>query len=144
MDRSLIIATLAATVTGLVNSVLYLLWISNSSMGVTALIFLALVGAGVVLLTVIFFGIPVHFLLKRTKRQSLVWYLLAGSIPSILIPIDYLLGGYYSNLILNTLFFAYVGVIAAIAFWFVIKQSVPNKPFKRTKNSWLFSLRSTF
>ncbi len=133
MDRSLLIATLAATLTGLVNAIIYVIGIANSIPNFSALIVFSIIGAGIVLLAVVVWGVPIHFLLKRFHKQSIGWYILVGSIPSILIPFDYLMGGYYSSLITDTLFFTYVGVSASIAFWLALKQSMPNKLFKRDK-----------
>jgi hypothetical protein len=131
MDRSLLIGILSATLTGFLNAIVYLMWIANSIPEFNAFIFVSFVGASIVLLAVVVWGIPIHFLLKHCHKKSIGWYILVGSIPSLLIPLDYLIGGNYPNLILDTLFFIYVGVSASIAFWLAVKQSMPNKPFKQ-------------
>lgn len=127
MDRSLLIATLAATFTGFANAIIYLMWIANSTPELTSFVFVSVMGAGIVLLAAVIWGIPSHLLLKRCHKQTIGWYILVGSIPSLLIPFDYIMGGHYPNLISATLFFTYVGVSASIAFWLVVKQSMPNK-----------------
>jgi hypothetical protein len=131
MARSLLIATLVATLTGFANAIIYLLWIANSLPEFAAFIFVSVLGAGIVLLAVVIWGIPIHFLLKRCHKQMIGWYILVGSIPSLLIPVDYLMGGNYPNLILDTLFFTYVGVSASIAFWLAVKQGMPNKQINK-------------
>jgi len=131
MDRSLLIATLTATLTGFLNAIIYLMWIANSIPELNAFIFVSFLGASIVLLAVVVWGIPIHFLLKHYHKQSIGWYILVGSIPSLLIPLDYLIGGNYPNLILDTFYFIYVGVSASIAFWLAVKQSMPNKPLKQ-------------
>ncbi len=104
MDRSLLIATLAATLTGLVNAFIYVIGIANSISDFSALIVFSIIGAGIVLLAVVVWGFPTHFLLKRYHKQTIGWYILVGSIPSLLIPLIYLLVGHNPTLISVTLF----------------------------------------
>lgn len=116
MESSVIKATLMATLTGFVNAILYVFAISDGELNFQSMFFLALIGAAVVFAVVLVWGLPMHYVLKRFKKTGMGWYISIGIIPSLMIPLDYLMGGYYTNLIIQTLFFSYVGIVAAIAF----------------------------
>ena len=116
METTVIKATLFSSLTGFLNATLYILAISGDAIEFPAALIFASVGAFAVFLVVVFWGIPMHYLLRRLNKTSIRWYVLVGIIPSLIIPVDYYMGGNYSDLVLQTLYFTYVAIVAAVVF----------------------------
>lgn len=77
------------------------------------LIVLSFVGAIIVLFFVLFWGLPVHYLLRKSNKSTKSNYALAGMAPSLLFPIDHYVlgGGYGDNFVLHTLYFSIIGIV---------------------------------
>jgi hypothetical protein len=121
MNNRLISALFTVFTSGVFNALVYLLWVSNSTVDFSFLLVMSLVGGLVVLGFTVVWGLPLHFLLRRKKMKELRYYLVIGALPCLGIPVDYMLGGYYSNIFGHTLFFCFVGVISALLFWKSVK-----------------------
>lgn len=122
MKNCLVSALFSVFGFGVFSSLMYLLLISNTTPELLFLLIMSLTGGLVVLGTTIIWGLPLHFLLKRKKMRHLRYYLAIGALPCLVIPIDSMLGSYYSNLVSHTLFFCFVGVISASLFWASVKN----------------------
>ena len=109
-------AILLASLTGFLNALLYIFAISDGDVEFKFGLIVGFMGVTVVFVAIIVWGLPMHYLLKRFKKTGFGWYMLVGMVPSVMLPLDYLLGGYYSHLAIQTVFFSYVGVLAAIVF----------------------------
>lgn len=116
MQSSVIKAILLASLTGFLNALLYIFAISDGDVEFKFVVLVGFMGITVVFVAIIVWGLPMHYLLRRLNKTGFGWYMLVGMVPSLLVPLDYLLGGYYLHLVMETVFFSYVGMIAAIVF----------------------------
>jgi hypothetical protein len=116
MESSVIKAILLASLTGFLNALLYIFAISDGDVEFKFVVLVGFMGITVVFVAIIVWGLPMHYLLRRLNKTGFGWYMLVGMVQSLLVPLDYLLGGYYLHLVMETVFFSYVGMIAAIVF----------------------------
>ena len=79
------------------------------------------VAALVAAITVIFWAIPVHLILKFFNRSNLAWYILTAIVPSFFFVYALKPFGHDSNttLLSQALFCSLVGVIGATTFWYI-------------------------
>ena len=122
MKNRLVSALVSVFGFGVFSSLMYLLWIFNTTPNLLFLLIMSLIGGLIVLVTTIVWGLPLHFLLKRKKMHHMKYYVAIGALPCLVIPIDSMLGSYYSNLVGHTLFVCFVGVISASLFWVAVKN----------------------
>ena len=122
MIKHLLLALLAVFASGVFNAAIYILWVSGGQAAIGFLLVMSIVGGGIVLGTTIVWGLPLHFLLKNKGIQSFPKYLAIGAVPSLVIPIDHMLGAHYVNLVGHVIFMCYVGMVAATFFWCVERR----------------------
>jgi hypothetical protein len=123
MNKHLLLALLAVFASGLFNAAIYILWVSGGQAEIGFLLIMSIVGGAVVLGITIVWGLPLYFLLKIKGIQSFPKYLAIGAVPSLIIPIDHMLGARYGNLVGEVIFMCYVGMVAATVFWCVERRN---------------------
>ena len=82
---------------------------------------IAAVAAGVALVVVLFWAIPLHLILKRFNLTNLTWYLLLALIPSFVFTYEVNPFSKLSNIGLfkQALFCSLVGSLGATFFWYI-------------------------
>jgi hypothetical protein len=89
--------------------------------GITISLLTASVAATVTMVVVIAWALPLHYVLKKLKRQALHWYLLASVILSVIFIYGFKPFGHDSSVDLakQALFCSIFGLIGAAVFWYM-------------------------
>ena len=99
--------------------------IAHSPAGLSGALLIASSASIVSLLVIVLWGIPVHLLLRYTRKRSYWWYFIAGLIPGFVVVFMFnIFGNDTIDLkILQALSLGIIGGISAIVFWHFTRES---------------------
>jgi len=134
--KSIFIAVLATVLTTffITLMVTYIDSVFTENYGYQVSLMMSGVAALVSLVITMFWALPFHLLFKRRNKNSYVWYILIAVVPSV--GFIYILKPFGHDtaltLFFQALFCSFVGVVAAMVFWyFAVFKVTHNKPLKQ-------------
>jgi hypothetical protein len=109
-------AIITSVLSGFIVSLLiYTVYVSKPidwsiALGVTA------IGTVIVLVFLIFYGLPVHWLMRKYQKTNFGYYALVGFIPSLYTPLDHYFGIHHTSPVNDTIMFAILGIAVSLSF----------------------------
>ena len=101
--------------------------IAHSPAGWDGALLIASVAAAIGVVSLVFWGIPIHLYLSYKRLKSVYWYLLAGLVPApVLIFVFRILGkDDLATSLVQVAFLGSIGSIASVVFWYFVRGESP-------------------
>ena len=101
---------------------------SSSILDFSLMIMMSLVSAFIALIVVVFWAVPMHFVLLKYKYTNVTWYLALALIPAVVFIFGFKPFGEdkLEDLLFQLLLVSFIACNTALTFWHVLKPDLKN------------------